>query len=1018
MRALFIFCILIGNVHLTIAQEYFQQKVDYKIKAHLDDVNHRLKAEMSIDYYNYSPDTLPLIEFNLWPNAYSNKSTDFAEQQIQNGSSSFYFASQEDLGGFDKLTFQTKDGKSLELEPLEGMADCGRLLLPAALLPGEMISFNIDFELDIPASFSRLGHVGQSYQLTQWYPKPAVYDRNGWHSMPYLDMGEFYSEFGDVELELSLPDNYWVGASGVLQTQSEIEKIEEASSQNAQFIQRYKEGKVELEESNEFPESSKTYKTLTYRAENVHDFAWFADKRFKIQKSAVQLASGKKVDTYVLYTRDEEELWMDAITYVNRSVAFYSEVVGEYPWPQATALQSALSAGGGMEYPMVTVIGLTGGAKGLDRVITHEVGHNWFYGILGSNERDHVWMDEGVNSYYEGRYMERYYPKTSEYLDLPPALRKSAKYSDINAIYQLLAKRHALQRPSMDAQQMSQLSYFIGGYIKVPILFQYLEKYVGVAAVDEAIQAYYQEWKFKHPQPNDLQRSMEQSLDMDLGWIFQSSLAKEGWSDYRIQSYKEGVLELRNKGEVSAPVYVVAHGEDGPVDSLWIEGFKGQKKIPFEVKGAKEIHLDPQYWSPENNRTNQIIRTNGVLKKWRAPSFRLATGIQQDNKADIYFLPLPSYNLYDKFQLGMAFHNYQLPQNRFRYFALPLYSFGQKELVGLADFSLHNYFSKGWVRDLELGLNLKRFHFDRNESLDYTLNYYRIVPKLSIHFNVDRSKTPYSFLNARFVYIGEEAPDFDEQGTFLELETETRSYLDLVYEWGNDRVVNPIGLMVNYRQSLNYESNVYSKLSASLNYAITYKKSREISFRLFAGTFLSNDKRESLSSYLSSFQLSGEGHYLDDELYDENYIGRNANDGSGYAFWGQQIYIRDAGFKNPLGPSVGLGNSNNFMLALNTTLQLPYDIPILNFVIPYWDMAYSGGAENQDLSFEDRFYYAGGLEFRLPFQAISFYFPLVASSNIQEAYKAQGIDNLWKKVSFMVRFNLLNPDRIVEKIGY
>jgi aminopeptidase N len=150
-------------------------------------------------------------------------------------------------------------------------------------------------------------------------------------------------------------------------------------------------------------------KTIQYKAENVHDFAWFADKRFYVQKEDVTLPSGRKVDTYVMFTYYEADLWKEAILYVNRSVEYYSDRIGEYPYPHATAVQSALSAGAGMEYPMITVIGGSGNGKSLDQVITHEVGHNWFYGILASNERQFVWMDEGFNSFYEQAYIKKYY---------------------------------------------------------------------------------------------------------------------------------------------------------------------------------------------------------------------------------------------------------------------------------------------------------------------------------------------------------------------------------------------------------------------------------------------------------------------------------------------------------------------------------------------------------------------------------------------------------------------------------
>ena len=156
-----------------------------------------------------------------------------------------------------------------------------------------------------------------------------------------------------------------------------------------------------------FPKSSEKTKTLNYIQNNVHDFAWFADKRFHVLRGMVELPHSKdSVETWVMFTDKEAYLWKDAIPYMNRSIYSYSLWNGDYPYKQATALFGALSAGGGMEYPNVTVIGSSGSAASLELVIVHEVGHNWFQGILGFNERDQPAMDEGINSFNELRYVE------------------------------------------------------------------------------------------------------------------------------------------------------------------------------------------------------------------------------------------------------------------------------------------------------------------------------------------------------------------------------------------------------------------------------------------------------------------------------------------------------------------------------------------------------------------------------------------------------------------------------------
>ena len=376
---------------LQAQSSYFQQEVHYNIEVTLNDRQHTLSGTVEINYINHSPHTLDRIYMHLWPNAYADRNTAFARQQLRAGDTKFHFANQEERGGFSGLDFTINDERT-RIELLPNNPDIGVLRLPKPLAPGANVRIKTPFRLKIPASFSRLGHVGESYQITQWYPKPAVYDQQGWHPMPYLNQGEFYSEFGSFDVRITLPDNYVVGATGTLQTDSEIaflqRKMEES---NERLLLPVKDKKSDNDDA-DFPKSSETMKTLHYKADQVHDFAWFADKRFYVQKGQVTLSSGRTVDTWAMFTDVERNLWKDAINYINRSVLFYSEHVGEYPYPHATAVQSALSAGGGMEYPMITVIGEAGSPRSLDIVITHEVGHNWFYGILGINEDDHVGM--------------------------------------------------------------------------------------------------------------------------------------------------------------------------------------------------------------------------------------------------------------------------------------------------------------------------------------------------------------------------------------------------------------------------------------------------------------------------------------------------------------------------------------------------------------------------------------------------------------------------------------------------
>ncbi|MCH8330282.1 MAG: M1 family metallopeptidase, partial [Bacteroidetes bacterium] len=384
---------------------YWQQEVNYSIQVTLNDSLHELNAYLEIEYINNSPDTLKYIWFHLWPNAYKDHSTAFAKQLLDNGQTDFYFSKSSQRGYIDKLEFKVDDiNVNWEIDP--DNIDICKIILIDPIKPGGEIVITTPFHVKIPETFSRLGHEGQSYQISQWYPKPAVYDHKGWHPIPYLDQGEFYSEFGSFDVKLTLPDNYVVGATGDLQTASEIEWLNEKAEQTASTII--------FSNIQTHPPSSRTTKTLHYKQDNIHDFAWFADKRYHVLKDEVVFKrSKKKVTTWAMFTNQNPQLWKGSMEHIKGAIKFYSKEVGEYPYNQVTVVQGALSASGGMEYPTITVISGIKDNPSLERVIVHEVGHNWFYGILGSNERLHPWMDEGINSYYEARYTkEKHFTRT------------------------------------------------------------------------------------------------------------------------------------------------------------------------------------------------------------------------------------------------------------------------------------------------------------------------------------------------------------------------------------------------------------------------------------------------------------------------------------------------------------------------------------------------------------------------------------------------------------------------------
>ena len=507
MRRFLLLLLAVLGSQPTVFSQYWQQQVNYTIDVTLNDKDHSLDGFEKIEYINHSPDTLRFIWFHLWPNAYKNDKTAFSDQLLENGNTKFYFSDKEEKGYINRLDFKVNT-ITAATEDHPQHIDIIKLLLPTPLAPGQKTIISTPFHVKLPFNFSRGGHDDQSYQITQWYPKPAVYDKDGWHPMPYVDQGEFYSEFGDFEVKITVPANYVVAATGELQDAAEKEWLKTRSAYSWQPLVRKEKmksgGYKTIRQLS--PVSSGENKTLQFKQQNVHDFAWFADKRFIVNHDTLQLSSNKLIDLFSFYTPQESATWKNSISFLKDAVRHYSILVGEYPYNTVSAVQGPESFGGGMEYPTITVLSPVKTEKELDHVIAHEIGHNWFYGILASNERKYPWMDEGINSYYDALYRQR---KDDHF-----------QQSMEQALLRTLIAEKKDQPISTASEEFSTANYALVAYYKTAQWLTWLQKELGTETFNKAMQEYYRRWQFKHPQPEDFKKVLEDVSGQNLDSAF------------------------------------------------------------------------------------------------------------------------------------------------------------------------------------------------------------------------------------------------------------------------------------------------------------------------------------------------------------------------------------------------------------------------------------------------------------------------------------------------------------------
>jgi hypothetical protein len=494
---------------------YWQQEADYTIQVQLDDILNSIDGYEKIIYTNHSPDTLRFIWFHLWPNAYKDDRTAFSEQLLRNGRTDFYFSSEENRGYISHLSFKV-NGVKADTQQHPQYIDVAKVLLPEPLLPGQSATITTPFHVKLPYNFSRGGHVGQSYQATQWYPKPAVYDSKGWHPMPYLDQGEFYSEFGNYDVQITLPSNYIVAASGVLQDTSEARKllriaakkpIEQANYVYYNSRLANETGLVKKQKEALAPRSSSTNKTLHYHLTDAHDFAWFASKQFLVAHDTVRLQS-KTVEVFSFYPLWNNDKWANSISYAKAGLKYYDKHLGSYPYPTATVVGGPKAIGsGGMEYPSITLISTQNGSKELDETIAHELGHNWFYSALATNERDHAWMDEGMNTFYQHNYTNgRYAPTSDGQLEL--------------SLIENLEKIRKDQPIDLTSDSFTENNYGLFVYEKTAAWMERLKQQLGSDLFEKSMKNYYSQWQYKHPYPEDFKQSIEATSDKNIDSLY------------------------------------------------------------------------------------------------------------------------------------------------------------------------------------------------------------------------------------------------------------------------------------------------------------------------------------------------------------------------------------------------------------------------------------------------------------------------------------------------------------------
>ncbi|MGO4820126.1 MULTISPECIES: M1 family metallopeptidase [unclassified Flavobacterium] len=598
------------------SSKYWQQHVDYKMDVTMDVKNYQYKGKQELVYTNNSSDTLKKVYYHLFNNAFQPGSEMDARLH-----------SIKDPDG--RMVTKVKiDDKEIKVSRIEGLKPneigylkvtnfkqdgiaavtktAGTILevtLAKPILPNTKTTFTLDFDGQVPVQIRRSGrnnNEGVELSMSQWYPKLAEFDFEGWHADPYIAR-EFHGVWGNFDVTINIDKEYTLGGSGYLQNQNEIGH-------------GYQDEGVTVK-------TPKKTKTLSWHftAPMVHDFTWAADKEY-----VHDVVKGPNdVALHFLYKNYPKtvENWKKLEPMMVKVMDFYNKNIGNYPYKQYSFIQGG---DGGMEYAMCTLMLGNGTLEGIYGTATHELGHSWFQHILASNESKHPWMDEGFTTYIEDLAI-------NELSDTKVVNPFEGNYK---AYYSLVNSGKEQPQTTHGDRYDENRPYSISSYVKGSLFLSQLRYVIGEDKLAETVKRYFHDFKFKHPTPNDIKRTAERVSGANLDWYLVDWTETTNTIDYGIKTVtdngNETIVSLERIGRMPMPIDLTVEYTDGTSESFYVP----LRMMNFEKENpnpsVKRTVLNDWTWAASNYDFT-IAKAKSDIKKITIDSSGLMADVKQGN---------------------------------------------------------------------------------------------------------------------------------------------------------------------------------------------------------------------------------------------------------------------------------------------------------------------------------------------------------------------------------------------------
>ncbi|HEX6134897.1 MAG TPA: M1 family metallopeptidase [Longimicrobiales bacterium] len=584
---------------------YWQQRVEYRIEAELDPATARLQAEQVVMYRNHSPDTLRTILLHLYQNAFSEGVQRVRRVPITGGMTIRRVAVNN--------VEARRDSRALGVSSYRIDGTLMWLDLARPVPPGGSVELEVGWHFVVPPRGApRTGHDdNEAFVVAQWYPQVAVYDDlRGWHDRPYWTNGEFYLEYGDFEVLLTLPEGWLVTATGELDNADEV-LTPEVRQQLARA--RVQDEIINVVTTEDIEQQRATARepggqlTWRFRARDVRDFAFATSNRYVWDATHVMWDGAdpeRRVLVNALY-RPGATAWRDAARFMRHATAFHATHWGPYIYPHISAAEGPI---GGMEYPMLVFIGGSRTPQSLYSVLSHEIAHEWWPMMVGSNESLYAWQDEGLVTYVEDLSVR------DMFADAAPEL-------DTQSAYLRIAGTDA-EKPIMTEPDLFGIGpqYGVAAYTKPGTMLRALGAVIGADVLQRGLREYTTRWLLRHPSAFDFFNVIEDVHGADLDWFwspwfFDTAVLDQAIDGVSVESTASGervTVFVADHGEAPMPVPLVVTLADGstrevqlPVEP-WLAGATTQSTTIDVASSVARVEIDPQRYLPDVQRSNNV----------------------------------------------------------------------------------------------------------------------------------------------------------------------------------------------------------------------------------------------------------------------------------------------------------------------------------------------------------------------------------------------------------------------------